>query len=263
MLTGSIPRGADLDGPVGRARPQLTWNPDKGAYTGPIGTASPSTLPSRQTTHHGGGAVSAPASPLRLARLGESPVFRAIEVPVGRSDDLAKALVNLLGAEWIDVTSVLLGLMRARAEQAQVPWSTIVSADSGAAQDRQGLAAFVEQALPDLFTRVERTPGGPVVLTDLATLAAYGLLGRLSRWTDLTTPPPRTILALIPRGPRPSLTVDGVALHLNSPEQSVALAEHDVRDILDAARALENGQDRATIPATRAARVTAGNRERT
>jgi hypothetical protein len=36
-----------------------------------------------------------------------------------------------------------------------------------------------------------------------------------------------------------------------------------VRDIPDAARALENGQDRATIPATRAAPVTAGNRERT
>jgi len=248
MLRARVPRRPSLDDVVRRARPDLSWRPDLEVYSGSTVSAGPSTLPSRQGTLHGG-AVRSPVGPLAFARLADGPVFRAFQVPDGRSDELAAAMVTLLGAEWIDVTSELLRLMRNRAEQAQVPWSTIVAADAGPAQDRQGLAAFVEQSLPDLIERIEGGGGGPALLTDLSTLAAYGMLGRLRRWTDLTRPPGRTVLALVPRGSQPGPVVDGASLPLNSPDQFVPLSGRDVDSIVAGARSsasAESAADRAT-----------------
>ena len=223
MLTAGVPHRPTLDDVVRRARPDLAWRSELGAYSGTADSARTSTLPSTHGTTHTGPART-PVGPLAVARLADGPVFRAFQVPEGRSDQLAAALVTLLNAEWIDVTSELLGIMRARAEQAQVPWSTIVAADAGPAQDRQGLASFVEQALPDLIEIVEEERRRPVLLTDLSTLAAYGLLGRLRRWTDVTQPPVRTVLALVPRGSQPGPVVDGTSLPLNSPDQFVPLS---------------------------------------
>ncbi len=66
---------------------------------------------------------------------------------------------------------------------------------------------------------------GPVVLTDLSTLAAYGQLGVLQAWVDVTNPPPHAVWALIPQpqesGGRPGARVDGTALPRTSPEQFV------------------------------------------
>lgn len=238
MLAAGVPHRPALDDVVRRARPDLAWRPDLGAYTGAADSARTSILPSTHGTTHTGPART-PVGPLAVARLADGPVFRAFQVPEGRSDQLAHALVTLLDAEWIDVTSELLRVMRYRAEQAQVPWSTIVAADAGPAQDRQGLASFVEQALPDLIDTIERNQHRPVLLTDLSTLAAYGLLGRLRRWTDLTRPPVRTVLALVPRGSQPGPVVDGTSLPLNSPDQFVPLSGRDVDSIVTAARDAE------------------------
>ncbi len=234
MLQDRLPHRPALDVIVAKARPALTWDPEDQAYVGPQDSAHPSTLTLRQPSRDDLGERRTTATPLAWA-LGNSPVFRAFHVPAGRSDDLAQALVDQYGGDWIDVTAEIIRLMQQRATAAGVPWETILAADAGTAEDRVGLAAFVEQVWPQVCERVERPTGGPAVLTDLATLAAYGLLGRLSRWTDLTKPPPRTILALVPRS-RGGLTVDGEAMHLNSPEQLVPLTEQQVNDIVAANR---------------------------
>jgi hypothetical protein len=235
-LARRLPDRPALDDVMGRVRPDLPWRPDRDGYAGSRPTDRGSTVGSGQGTRQGAPARS-PVGPRAIAQLSDGPVFRAFEVPDGHSDRLARALVDLLGGSWIDVTTELLGLLRARAEQSDVPWSAILDADAGPAQDRQGLAAFVEQTLPALFDRIENAAPatGPVVLTDLATLSAYGLLGRLTRWTDVTRPPPRTILALVPHGGQSGPVVDGTSLPLNSPDQFVPLSPRDVTEIVDAA----------------------------
>lgn len=239
-LVDRVPHRPELDDLIRRVRPDLLWRADRQGYAGAQSTDRESTVGSGPGTRQGA-APRPRIGPQALAQLSDGPVFRAFEVPDGRSDRLARAFVGLLGAAWIDVTGELLGLLRGRAESANVPWSAILAADAGSAQDRQGLAAFVEQALPDLFDRIENAApaGGPVVLTDLATLTAYGLLGRLTRWTDVTRPPPRTILALIPRGVQSGPVVDGTSLPLNSPDQFVPLSSRDVTEIVDAAAPAE------------------------
>ncbi len=236
-LAGQVPDRPALDLLVQQAHPHLVWQPGDETYaSGPADPSRSSTVGSVTGTQHSGPPRS-PVGPLSIGRLAEGQVFRVLEVPDLRSDELADALAGLLDGQWFDVTAELLGLLRARADAAGVPWSTILAADAGPAHDRQGLAGFVEQALPELFELIENASGatGPAVLTDLATLAAYGLLGRLTRWTDVTRPPPRTILALIPRGVQAGPVVDGTSLPLNSPDQFVPLSTRDVDEITRAA----------------------------
>ncbi|NKS98632.1 hypothetical protein GS498_19015 [Rhodococcus hoagii] len=63
-----------------------------------------------------------------------------------------------------------------------------------------------------------------MVLTDLSTLAAYGQLGLLQAWVDVTNPPPHAVWALIPQpqesGGPPGARVDGTALPRTSPDSS-------------------------------------------
>ncbi|MFD2157211.1 hypothetical protein ACFSUH_43995 [Rhodococcus jostii] len=124
--------------------------------------------------------------------------FRALGVPMGSSDAVAAALAARFGARHLDVTELLLGELHRRAETAGIPWEVILAADAGAATDREGLKGFVSQAIPALVDAVNAA-GGPVVLTDLSTLAAYGHLHVVREWADLTSPPPHAVWALVPQ----------------------------------------------------------------
>ncbi|WP_188941329.1 protein kinase domain-containing protein [Nakamurella endophytica] len=244
-VAATLPRRPGLDNVVRAVRPSLGWSPERRAYVSPVSAAVPETLATRLTTH-GRPPVPGRTVSLSWARLGDGPVFRAVQVPTGYGDDLAAALVSLIDAQHVDVSEFLLSAMERQAAAGGVPWWDIVAADAGSAQDRQGLAAFVQQQLPALFDQVERG-SRPVVLTDLSVLASYGLLPTLSRWADVTRPPPRTILALVPAGTRPG-TVDGASLVLNSPEQSVVLSSDEAAALLAVA------DDRAHAPVDDGAR---------
>ncbi|MDJ0419598.1 hypothetical protein [Rhodococcus opacus] len=101
------------------------------------------------------------------------------------------------------------------------------------------MKGFVSQAVPALVSAVSAA-GGPVVLTDLSTLAGYGHLHVVREWADLTSPPPHAVWALVPQpeesGGRPGARVDGTALPLNSPEQFVQVDEIEVAALLAAAQ---------------------------
>lgn len=163
------------------------------------------------------------------------PAFRAFGVPMHASDQVAAALVAQFGATHIDVTELLLTELHRRADQQNIAWDQILAADAGAAADREGLQGFVAQAVPTLVDAV-RAVDGPVVLTDLSTLAAYGQLGVLQEWVDISHHIPHPVWALIPQpaesGGAPGAVVDGTTLPRSTPAQFVLVDEPSLRALL-------------------------------
>lgn len=227
-LAAAVPTRPRLDDLVA-ASEQVRWFPDRGVYATERESAVPmSTMGTREPTLLAR-SISAPADLSWLPR-GSDRVFRALLVPAGSSDQLSAALQRRLGADVVDVTDSLLAQMRSTAVTAGVDWFELLEADSTTA-DKHSLVEFVKQQLPALIEVIER-PGPPVVLTDLAVLAAYGQLGLFGRWTHLTRPPPRSIIALVPAGANANFSVDGTVLPLGSPEQRVRLSAAQTASII-------------------------------
>lgn len=247
-LTKSLPRRPELDAVVQSIVPDIRWNEAASRYQFDNVESPASYVPTRHTR-------TAPM-PQRsrgttdtefvLASSVREHTFRSLGVPMGTSDAVAAALEARFGARHLDVTELLLGELHRRAESAGIPWDAILAADAGAAADREGLKGFVSQAVPALVDAVN-TAGGPVVLTDLSTLASYGHLQVVREWADLTSPPPHAVWALVPQpeesGGRPGARVDGTALPLNSPEQFVQVDETEVTALLAAAQPTDDSNE--------------------
>lgn len=237
-VRATLPRRPELDIVVATVAPGMAWDDSSMRYRFPANEERRgSTIPTyrtRSSTTVGRDRETRRSDALSSAALhalgqGERR-FRALGVPLGKSDTVAEALCERFSATRIDVTDVLLAAMRARAAEVGLDWDMILAADAGAAADREGLKGFVAQAVPAVVEAVAAV-NGPVVLTDLSTLAAYGQLAVVSAWTDLAAPPPHSVWSIVPQlntgGPAGPL-VDGVALPLNSPEQFVPLTDADV-----------------------------------
>lgn len=236
-LAQALPKRPDLDAVVRAVVPDMHWNTELVRYEFAGEHSAASYVPTRHTNaaapvrrEHG---LSDVEYLLRSSR--QERTFRALGIPLGKSDEVARALAEKFDATRIDVTELLLTRLRASAAAAGIDWNMILAADAGAAADRDGLKRFVAQAIPDLVDAVTAGPG-PVVLTDLSTLAAYGQLDVLGRWTDLTTPPPHAVWALVPQreeaGGRPGSKVDGTRLPINSPEQFAQIDDTEVAVLL-------------------------------
>lgn len=234
QLRDTLPRRPKLDDLVTTAAPGISWDEAAARYSFPDASArTGSTIPTYSQTRIPSGRTVASRREETLDLGAGERRFRALGVPQGRSDVVAEALSRRFGATIIDVTDVLLDEMRTLAARAGLDWNMILAADAGVAADREGLKGFVAQAVPAVVETVNSTTG-PVILTDLSTLAAYGQLGVVSAWTDLADPPKHSIWAVVPQptaaggGP----LIDGVALPLNSPEQFVRLTENDVKTVV-------------------------------
>jgi serine/threonine protein kinase len=231
-LRGALPRRPALDDLVAQVAPGMGWTETRARYQFPA-TSEPkgSTIPTFKTiTAASPAGVESGSGLLRAIGSGERR-FRALGVPLGHCDAVADALCARFGATRINVTDAILDAMRERAAAVGLDWNMILAADTGAATDREGLRGFVAQAVPAVVEAVAAVHG-PVVLTDLSTLAAYGQLGIVSTWTDLTAPPLHSMWATLPQphfsgggGP----LVDGVSLPINSPEQYIPLTEADMK----------------------------------
>ncbi|MDG3017209.1 protein kinase domain-containing protein [Speluncibacter jeojiensis] len=236
-LARTLPRRPDLDSLVAAVVQGMGWSEERARYEFAGAPQRLSHVPTRHTLAGSPAAAIGSGSDVEL--LLDTSIrdrtFRALGVPMGASDQVADALVERFGAVRVDVTDVLLGELRARAAQVGIAWEAILAADSGAAADREGLKGFVAQALPAVVDAVSAA-GGPVVLTDLSTLAAYGQLGVLQAWVDVTNPPPHAVWALIPQpeesGGRPGARVDGTALPRTSPEQFVQVDRFGLQALL-------------------------------
>ncbi|WP_138997409.1 protein kinase domain-containing protein [Rhodococcus zopfii] len=236
-LTKSLPRRPELDALVAAVVPGMVWSEERGRYQFQDAPTQHSHVPTRHTIAGTPTVVGGSGSDVELLLHASirDRTFRALGVPMGASDQVAEALVERFGAVRVDVTDVLLGELRSRAAQAGIPWDAILAADSGAAADREGLKGFVAQSISAVVDAVNAA-GGPVVLTDLSTLAAYGQLGALQAWVDVTNPPPYAVWALIPQpeesGGRPGARVDGTALPRTTPEQFVQVDRLGLRALL-------------------------------
>ncbi|MFC7752058.1 protein kinase domain-containing protein [Tsukamurella soli] len=244
-----LPSRPGLDLLVAKARPGTQWNDEKGYFESEAKPDAFTHVPTHNTRT--GAQIAAPlrsGSDLEvvLDTSIRARTFRAIGVPVGETDPVAAALATRFGAVHIDITEVLLGEMRARATAAGMPWDAIVAADSGASADREGLRGFVAQCVPAIAQRVADADA-PVVLTDLSTLAAYGQLGVLQRWVELTTPPPHAVWALIPQkaetGGRRGALIDDSVLPQSAPEQFVQASDHDVDALIAAGVAASESKE--------------------
>lgn len=247
--TATLPNRPELDVLVRSANAQLQWFSAGNVYA--VADAAPipmSTMGTPPTITPTGSPSTVDLSWLPDARFGT--VFRAVIVPMGMSDAVAEALQDLLPADRVDVTDTILTAMREAAATAGARWDELLAADAVAA-DHANLALFVGGHIAALVDRVESVVEQrvgqtghlrPVVLTDLAVLAAYQQLPVIARWTDLTEPPPRTIIAVIPGGTDP--TVDGQSLPLGSPEQLVRLPKNRAQDLVAAHHAMSSKLER-------------------
>lgn len=237
-LASKLPRRPELDTLVAAVVPEMVWNEERGRYEFRDAPQRLSHVPTRHTIAGSPAAITGSGSDVELllhASIRER-TFRALGVPMGASDQVADALVERFGAIRVDVTDVLLGEMRSQAIGTGISWDAILAADSGAATDREHLKGFIERSIPAVVDAVN-SAAGPVVLTDLSTLAAYGLLNTfVVMWADVTNPPLHAVWALIPQpdesGGRPGARVDDTALTRTSPEQFVQVDRFGLQALL-------------------------------
>jgi len=232
-LAAPLPRRPELDHLVQDALPGIGWDEAGLRYLFADASTGISNLPSHHTRlpapRLSSGAHSDVERMLR-ASIADG-TYRGLGVPIGLSDAVADDLAVVFGATHIDVTEFVLRGLRELADAEQLPWSEVLAADGGPAADRAALNEMVAQVIPDLVDAVNAGPG-PVVLTDLSTLAAYDKLSVLHAWADLSGPARHAVWSLIPQpleaGGGPGALIDGEAFPRTAPEQFVQLGAEDL-----------------------------------
>ncbi|WP_349426543.1 BREX system serine/threonine kinase PglW [Microbacterium sp. LWS13-1.2] len=227
----AVPGRPGLDRVLAEAGTGLTWDGD--SYS--IPSAHSDTTFATQTSY--------PTIPIRRADGQRQPTHRelresvsarsflALGVQAKYAEGTAASLVDNYGAIEVNVTDVLLDSLRARADDAGVPWDAVLAADAAASGsiDARGLAALVEQAIPDIDTAIETALAGapgmdrPVVLTEAAPLARYGYMARLSRLADITTPREQAVWLIVPEDGGGGPLLDGAPIPLTYASQFVRL----------------------------------------
>lgn len=157
--------------------------------------------------------------------------FLALGVQAKYAEVIAASLVDSYGAVEVNVTDVLLDSLRASAEKAGVPWDAVLAADAAAPEsvDARGLAALVEQAIPDIDAAIKNALTGatgtdrPVVLTEAAPLARYGYMSILSRLADITTAREQAVWLIVPEEGGGGPLLDGAPVPLTYASQFVRL----------------------------------------
>lgn len=156
--------------------------------------------------------------------------FLALAPEATNTTKLIDILSREYGATVINVAQIMIDAMEERASAEGVPWATVLDADAqpDATRAAQGLAALVTRALPVLESAVDdalnQPADGPVVLTDVSLLARYGVVSRLSRWTDLASSKQRALWVVVPQLlASHGAVLDGKPLPLAAPGQLVAV----------------------------------------
>jgi hypothetical protein len=92
--------------------------------------------------------------------------FLALGVPARHAERVAAGLMATFGAAEVNISEVLLDTLKSRAEQAGVPWNTVLEADAASTGtvDAPGLSALVGQA--SRTCRSPLTKRCTMVLTD-------------------------------------------------------------------------------------------------
>lgn len=168
----------------------------------------------------------------RLAESRSARSFLALGVDGQHVDLAVEVLVRDYDAVALDLTRVLVDAMRASAAEIGLPWETVRAADAAAvgSRDAAGLGVLVQRSLPAVDAAIEAVSAEgdeatrPVLLLEAAPLARYDQLGRLSRWTDLTSRRRQALWLVVPQlGGSQGPVVDSRPLPLAAPGQFVRL----------------------------------------
>ncbi|WP_254358766.1 protein kinase domain-containing protein [Mycolicibacterium peregrinum] len=231
-LTARMPRRLELDRLVEAVAPGVAWDEKLDRYRFADGGQT-STLPSHHTRIPLPKKHFEPASDVEriLRASAREGTYRGLGIPMGQTDAVARDLEVVFNATHIDVTAFLLARLRSLAISDEVPWGEVLDADRQPGPDRAALEEMVAQVIPDLVDAVNVGPG-PVVLTDLSTLCAYGQLNVLHAWADISGQARHAVWSLIPQpnevGGGPGALIDGEAFPRTAPEQFVQLGVEDL-----------------------------------
>lgn len=234
-----LPGRTELDRVVGDAGLPLRW--DGSRYTAPRDPEY--TTAGYQATVHTIGAAPVPpalSSPVSaahsaLAASADTRSFLALglrTIGVERPRRLAQAaheLIERYGAEPLDITELVVEVLRAQASAAGVPWDAVTAADAAAHSSRewQGITTLVRKGADEIERRImsaaEHIAPRPLLLTDAGPLARYGLMPILARVADITGTRGRAVWLLLPLGYQVAPAVDGADLQLSHSGQFVVL----------------------------------------
>lgn len=164
----------------------------------------------------------------RLAESNRTRGFLALGVSAREQQRARRALAESFGAQVVDLTEILLGLVREAADRVRLPWETVLAADAAAAGTtaQKGLAKLVADALPHLQQVVDDAmrAGAPVLLVELGPIARYGHLSLLAHWTGFAASRAGAVWALLPQlSASQGAVVDGRPVPLAAPGQFLRL----------------------------------------
>ena len=210
-----LPPRPQLDELVAEAVPGLRW--DGANYARATAALPPSST--RFTAMFGGQAdaddITAARRRLQASLDTHSGMVLAVDPRL--HDSAVAVLAADFGVAPVNLAAELIGAAKARAAEVGADWAFIRRMDAEAAgMDRTRLLQFMEASLerfwPELMARQE-----PLLLTEAAVLARYGLQDRLAAITNLAEAKPAARWVLVPhRSANAVPNLDGVAVPLGA-----------------------------------------------
>jgi len=219
----SLPGRPKLDGLIEECRLPLKWDGAQQVYAPPTWQASATST----RLAGSGGPLAGPDAvsevDTKLHGVIDQRGYLAVLAPLRWLVQARRALLARYRLTEVDITAIMLARLRALGH----PWEDIVAADNGAYTDAdfRSLTEIVQHEVVPAVAEALAVDK-PVLITEAAPLARYGLLRPLQELADVTRLRPAARLLLVPaRRPEPVL-LDQAQVPLTSPAaQSLWLPE--------------------------------------
>ncbi|WP_136709615.1 BREX system serine/threonine kinase PglW [Agromyces sp. H66] len=220
-LAEQVPHRPALDDVIARTHPHLVWSGDAYRPRSTVGGSYSSTTLSRTDL-----AKSLPASDLHARLLGSIGSNAALTLAVNprRYTEARRYLTNRYDVTTIDLAAELVRRMHAVADERGAKWAVVTRADASEASsnDFKRVSQIARQAFEPYWRELSAEPN-PLLLTNAAPIARYGLTEYLAEMFDLARPRPAARWLLVPhKAAKPTPDLDGRPIPLG-PDRWVSL----------------------------------------
>lgn len=220
-LAEQVPHRPALDDVVARTHPHLVWSGDAYRPRSTVGGSYSSTTLSRTDL-----AQSLPASDLHARLLGSlgSNAPLTLAVNPRRYTEARRYLTNRYDVTTIDIAAELVRRMHAVADERGAKWAVVSRADASepSSIDFKRVSQIARQAFEPYWRELSADPN-PLLLTNAAPIARYGLTEYLAEMFDLARPRPAARWLLVPhKAAKPTPDLDGRPIPLG-PDRWVSL----------------------------------------
>ena len=208
-----LPPQAELTALVTAAMPGLVW--DGTNYARPTssslllsGTGHTSLYPEQDAD------IAEVRARLQQSLATASPMVLGIDPR--RLDRAAAYLADTYGVTPVNLAAELITAAKATAATMRVQWQFLLAVDAAEGADRAKLNQFMARAFDNMWPQLLARPE-PLLFTDAAVLARYGLADRLAPVTNLAVPRPAARWILVPhRAAQAVPTFDGAPVPLGA-----------------------------------------------